>query len=184
MDEKYFVVGGILTNSNQDLLLAYKQFKKSVDSIPMTRKQKEKITYEFKAILLDRSYPQIKRKMLYKLNTFDCKVIYSTSKIIGNINQQEKEKTYIFLLKNIVKSIKDDVIIVTFDAFGNVRFEKNIISEIGKIENVKFIRNEPSFNSKGLQFADNVCGVIRKHLTNNDTEKFYQIIQKKVIEIE
>jgi hypothetical protein len=39
-DEKYFVVGGILVDSQEDLFLAYNQFKKKTLNIPMTRKQK------------------------------------------------------------------------------------------------------------------------------------------------
>lgn len=38
MDEMNFIVGGILTGSEQEMLMAYKQFKKSIDSIPMNRK--------------------------------------------------------------------------------------------------------------------------------------------------
>ena len=48
LDEKVFVVGGIIVNSEKDLLLAYSQFKKQIMNIPMTRKQKENVTYEFK----------------------------------------------------------------------------------------------------------------------------------------
>ncbi len=40
LDEKVFVVSGILANSEKDLLLVYSQFKKQIMSIPMTKKQK------------------------------------------------------------------------------------------------------------------------------------------------
>ena len=179
-DERNFVVGGILVDNEQDMLLAYRQFKKTVGSVPMTRKQKERITYEFKASLLDKTFPQIKRKLLYKLNAFDCNVVYSWYRINKTIKQKEKETIYIELLRKIVKSINDNVIIVVFDSFGNARFEKEIITEISELENVKSIRNDSSFNNKGLQFADNVCGVIRKHLSDIDDDHFYDIIKGKI----
>ena len=46
LDEKVFVVGGVLVDSERDLLIAYTQLKKQILSIPMTRKQKGKVTYE------------------------------------------------------------------------------------------------------------------------------------------
>ena len=183
LDENCFVVGGILVDNEQDMLLAYRQFKKSIDGIPMTRKQKERVTHEFKANLLDKSFPQIKRKLLYKLNAFDCKVIYASANKQKITNQNEKEKTYIRLLSRIVEEINEDVIVVTFDSFGNARFERDIISAISNYKNVKSIRNDLSFNNKGLQFADNVCGVIRKHLSGNDTDDFYKIIESKTVRV-
>ncbi|MBR5340882.1 MAG: DUF3800 domain-containing protein [Erysipelotrichaceae bacterium] len=181
LDENLFVVGGILVDNEQDMLLAYRQFKKSIDSIPMTRKQKERITHEFNASLLDKSFPQIKRKLLYKLNVFDCKVVYASANKHNIKSQKEKEKTYIHLLSRIIEIINEDVIVVTFDSFGNARFERDIISAISNYKNVSSIRNDLSFNNKGLQFADNVCGVIRKHLSGNDADDFYKIIESMTI---
>lgn len=57
IDEKNYVVGGILTNSENDLLLTYNQFKKQVLNMPLTSKQKINITTKFKSTLLDRTYP-------------------------------------------------------------------------------------------------------------------------------
>ena len=74
--EQLFIVGGILANSERDLLLAYRQLKKQISNIPMTRKQKEAVTNEFKSTILERAYPQIKRKLLYKLNSFQCIIVY------------------------------------------------------------------------------------------------------------
>ena len=102
LDEKVFVVGGILVNSEKDLLLAYSQFKKQIMNIPMTRKQKENVTYEFKSSLLDRTYPQIQRKLLYKLNILDCNIVYSYKKLDAKLVQEDKEKFYIELLSKIV----------------------------------------------------------------------------------
>ena len=49
-----------------------------------------------------------------------------------------------------------------------------------KINNIKKITKDSSFNKKGLQFADNVVGVIRKHLSNADEDDFYGIIKIKL----
>ena len=180
LDKNVFVVGGILVDRENDLLLDYKQFKKQVINASMTRKQKDEVSYEFKSTLLERTYPQIKRKMLFKLNTTNCKIVYSYKNISKKVMQEDKENYYIELLSNIVKSIDDDVTIITFDSFGNNRFEEKIIQSISNIENVKSISKDFSFNNKGLQFADNVCGVIRKHISNVDTNNYYEIIKNKI----
>lgn len=176
IDENNFVVGGILANSVNDVDIAYKQLKKQIERIPMTRKQKESVTCELKSTLLDRSFKQIKRKLLYKLQSFDCVVMYNSKKIDGRINQEQKEYIYIQLLKELIKSIEEELIVVTFDEFNNKRFDNNIINEIGCLTNVKEIKKDQSYNNRGLQFADNVCGVIRRHLSDVDKDNLYDII--------
>ena len=183
LDEKVFVVGGILVNSEKDLLLAYSQFKKQIMNIPMTRKQKENVTYEFKSSLLDRTYPQIKRKLLYKLNILDCNIVYSYKKLDAKLVQEDKENFYIELLSKIVSNINEDVTIITFDSFGNTKFENRIVKEIREIKNVKSIIKDESYNNKGLQFADNVVGVIRRKLSDVDDNNFFDIISNRTIEI-
>ena len=88
---------------------------------------------------------------------------------------------YIELLENIVNSINDDVIVITFDNFSNTKFEEKIVERVRKLKNVKSIRKERSYNSKGLQFADNVVGVIRRKLSDVDYNGFYDIIANKII---
>ena len=144
--------------------------------MPLTNKQKINITTEFKSILLDKTYPQIKKKFLYKLNSFNCSVIFSYRKLNSKINKEFAETTYIELLSNIVTSIDDDVIVITFDNFSNVRFEEKIIETIGSINNVKSIKKDYSYNNKGLQFADNVVGVVRRKLSGIDDNDFFDII--------
>ncbi len=158
IDSKYYVVGGILVDNENDLLLVYNQFKKQVLNMSLTNKQKKQITTEFKSTLMDRTYPAIKRKFLYKLRSLDCKIVYSYKTINEKINKDFSERTYIELLSNIVDSINDNVVIVTFDNFSNVKFEENIIETISKLPNVKSIKKDYSYNNKGLQFADNVVG--------------------------
>ena len=181
--EQLFVVGGILADSEEDLLFAYRQLKKQISRIPMTRKQKESVMNEFKSVILERTYPQIKRRLLYKINSFRCTVVYASRHYEGTLYQEEKEKLYISMLAQIVSSIEEPVIIVTFDSFGNVVLETRIVDIVGSLPNVHSIKSDFSYNSKGLQFADNVCGVIRKHITGNDNDGFFEIIRKKTWEI-
>lgn len=183
IDSKYYVVGGVLVNKENDLLFVYNQIKRQILNMSLTDKQKKMITTEFKSTLLDRTFPLIKRKFLYKLNTIDCNVIYSYKEIKQTFNKEYNETTYIDLLTNIVNYINDDVLIVTFDNFSNKKFEDNIIKTIGNIPKVKSIKTDYSYNNKGLQFADNVVGVIRKKLNDNDTNNFYDIISNKVIKL-
>ena len=164
-------------------MLAYSQFKKQIMNIPMTRKQKENVTYEFKSSLLDRTYPQIKRKLLYKLNILDCNIVYSYKKLDAKLVQEDKENFYIELLSKIVSNINEDVTVITFDSFGNTKFENRIVKEIREIKNVKSIIKDESYNNKGLQFADNVVGVIRRKLSDVDNNNFFDIISNKTIEI-
>ena len=101
----------------------------------------------------------------------------------GILYQDAKETLYVSMLLQIVSSISEPVIVVTFDAFGNAAFEKKIIQEVGCMSNVYSIKQDFSYNSKGLQFAENVCGVIRKHITGNDSDGFFEIIEKRIWEI-
>ena len=184
IDENFYVVGGILVDNENELLLVYNQFKKQVLKMPLTNKQKINITTEFKSILLDKTYPQIKKKFLYKLNSINCSVIFSYRKLNSKMNKEFAETTYIELLSNIVTSIDDDVIVITFDNFSNVRFEEKIIETIGSINNVKSIKKDYSYNNKGLQFADNVIGVVRRKLSGIDDNDFFDIISNRIIKID
>ena len=184
IDENFYVVGGIFVDNESELLLVYNQFKKQVLKMPLTNKQKINITTEFKSILLDKTYPQIKKKFLYKLNSINCSVIFSYRKLNSKMNKEFAETTYIELLSNIVTSIDDDVIVITFDNFSNVRFEEKIIETIGSINNVKSIKKDYSYNNKGLQFADNVVGVVRRKLSGIDDNDFFDIISNRIIKID
>jgi len=179
-DEKLFVVGGILVDSENDLFLVYNQFKKQFNEIPMTRKQKERISFELKSTILESSYPQIKRKLLYKLNLLNCDIVFSYRELDRKLTQDIKEDYYLSCLKQIASNVLDDLTIITVDELGSVKFETKVINELSNIDNVKLIKKDYSFANKGLQFADNVVGVVRKHIGNLDEENFYDIIAKKV----
>ena len=149
----------------------------------MTRKQKEKILYDFKSTLLENSYSQIKRKMLYKLNNVNCRIVYSSKTLESKLFEKDKQEIYIELLSKVVNAVNDELTIIIFDSFGNHKFENRIINTIKKYNNVISVESDYSFNNKGLQFADNVCGVIRRHLLETDNNDFYKIIEKKVIKV-
>ena len=72
---------------------------------------------------------------------------------------------------------------ITFDNFSNTKFEDKIIDTISNLKNVKSIKKDYSYNNKGLQFADNVVGVIRKKLSNVDDNGFFDIISNRTIEV-
>lgn len=179
-DNNVFVVGGVLISNEVELLNTYKHFKKSAVNSLKTRRDIEKVCNEFKSVLLDKSYPKIKRKLLNSINESNISVVYSVEYLQEKLYQDTKEKIYIDLLSRIVKGIDEPVLIITFDSFGNKKFEDRIKSEIGNIDNVSKITCDYSYNCKGLQFADNVCGVIRRNLSGIDEHEFYKIIENIV----
>ena len=127
--EQVFVVGGILADSEEDLIFAYRQLKKQISRIPMTRKQKESVTNEFKSVILERSYPQIKRKLLYKINSFRCQVVYISRRFEGILYQDAKETLYVSMLLQIVSSISEPVTLLEMTVTDSLRLSKR---EYGK----------------------------------------------------
>jgi hypothetical protein len=93
----------------------------------------------------------------------------------------DKEKTYIRLLKKIVSSIETDLNIV-YDEFRLRRFHNNIEVELMKLDNVISIRSANSQSNKPLQFADIICGTVRRYHQDQDGE-MYNLIKDKVIDI-
>lgn len=180
INENTFVVGGILIENDTEHFVAYNQFKKQIKEIPLTRKQKDRITFEFKSTLLEQSFPKIKRKLLYKLIALNCDIVYSSKNLTSNINQELKQNYYIKCLSNIINNINNELIIVTIDELGNKKFENNVFDKVNKYENVKSITKDNSFNNKGLQFADNVVNIIRKHISKIDKNNFYELVAGKV----
>ncbi|MCD7809869.1 MAG: hypothetical protein LUH02_11050, partial [Erysipelotrichaceae bacterium] len=51
--DDYFIVAGLLTESKDKTDFAYKHFKKGLNYLKITPKEKQKVFYEFKATLLD-----------------------------------------------------------------------------------------------------------------------------------
>lgn len=75
----------------------------------------------------------------------------------------------------------DDEVAVYFDSFKKKDFEDKIKERISKIDNVILIESKDSLNNKGIQFADNICSVVRRYLSNNDENNYYDIIKDNVI---
>ncbi len=57
--------------------MAYKQFKKKVNTMKLKPKIKKKIFNEFKSTILDREFQRIKVKMLKEILQIDNQIIYS-----------------------------------------------------------------------------------------------------------
>ena len=181
--EEYFIVAGLLASSEHDVNLAYKKFKKSVQNYPLTTKAKQKIFLEFKSTLIDIRFQKIKIKMLQQVKEIEGVVLYSCYvKKQKNMKQILKESVYITLLSNIINSI-DEPINVIFDEFKNKRFEDLIIETFESFDNVKTIAPRDSQELPGLQFADNVCSVVRLHLTEHDKNNYYSYIKSMIKEV-
>lgn len=178
----YFIVTGLLVPSQKSIEIAYKQFKKKVNTMKLKPKIKEKIFNEFKSTILDREFQRIKVKMLEEIMQVENQTIYSCYLKKGeNFNQSMKEEQYINLLNNIVSFIKKDVDII-FDSFNKADFEQKIIESISQHSNVISIQSKNSFDDPGIQFVDNLCSVIR--LSYLDSKNYYySIIGDKVIQV-
>lgn len=110
-------------------------------------------------------------------------VIYSCFyKKETNLKQSIKEKIYIQSLKKIVSSITDEIEII-YDEFRIERFEYKIKKIIETYQNVKRIIPMNSELEAGLMYVDNLCSVIRLHLSNEDKYKFYDYIKDISIEV-
>ncbi|MDO4500864.1 MAG: DUF3800 domain-containing protein [Erysipelotrichaceae bacterium] len=180
---EYFIVTGLLLNNEYETNGVYKKFKKYVNSLSLIQKDKVTLFREFKSTLMDRRFQRIKLKLLDEINNIDNRVIYTTYiKKNHPILQGVKEKEYIRLITRIIESIDLEIDIV-FDGFNKKDFESKIIDKLNKLENVKSVRAGDSQKECGLQFADNMCGVIRLHLTNKDEWNFYKRIEKNVIKL-
>ena len=182
-DQNVFVVGGVITNSKEEIVKTYNKLKKNLKKTPFTRKQKLKFMNEFKSVVLDKSFPKIKTKVLVYITSSNIDIIYSYKKITGKLKQEAKEILYLKLIKNIINHINDDIVVITFDSFNNTRLNSKIEKEIKELRNVKEVLCMNSYDSKGLQFADNVVGTIRRHISGIDINNDYEIISNKVISV-
>ena len=181
-NDEYFIVTGLLVESEKTINDAYYSFKKRVKRYKISSKQKGVLFTEFKSTFIDHQFQSVKRKMMEVVKTTDGSVIYSAYfKKTKHINQSLKEIVYIRLLKNIVLSIINPIDIV-FDEFKNLSFEHNIIGSVGILSNVLSIKSADSQLITGLQFADNLCSVIRMYLSKDDSNNYFDIIKDIVIQ--
>ena len=179
----FFIVAGLLVKSKEDVVLAYNHFKKSINNIPISAREKSILFTEFKATLLDRKYKKIKIRMLEELTNIKPVILYSCYyKENALFNQKCKEDIYIKLLSKIVLELNDRATVI-FDLFNKKDFENKIKDNITRLENIDNIIGINSRLEEGLQFIDNLCSVIRLHKSKTDKFNFYTKIEKFLKEI-
>lgn len=182
-NDNYFIVTGLLVESQHDIDLIYSQFKKKAKKINISDKKKAQLFTEFKSTLMDRNYQKLKITMLSELSSIDHYVIYSCYLKKDRIFPQSlKEDVYIQLLSKIVKSASVELDVI-FDTFNKKDFESNIIKAISSLPLVKSIASCDSQKNPGLQYVDNLCSTCRHHLANDDPNNFYDIIKEKIREV-
>lgn len=156
--------------------------KKKLKSMKISPKEKQKVFYEFKAVLLDRHYQRVKVKMLEEICQLEHSILFTAYiKKDGIFSQNQKEEQYVLMLDRIVQSIEEEIDII-FDGFNKIDFEERIISKISEHPNVISIQSGESFAEAGLQFIDNICSAIRLNETNGNTD-FYKMIEKHIIKV-
>ncbi len=179
-DDKYFLVGGILVPKEDSLQGLYKKVRSKIKHHKYSMKAKNELLTELKDYQINKRYRRLKKYILQKLSTIG--VFYYC--MIGkkkHFKQVDKERTYIKLLKKIIKSVNCDVNVV-YDDFKLLRFHNNISVEVLKLENVISVNSAKSQECKSLQFSDIVVGTIRRYYKELDIE-MYKIISAKVIDI-
>ena len=179
-DSNYFVVGGILVKDKKILVRIHKSITKLIKRQKYSPKTKSLLLTELKDYQLNKSYRILKRTILKELEDSGS-YYYSLYIKKRHFKQVDKEKMYIRLLKKIVSRI-DSRINIVYDEFRLQRFHNNIEVELMKLDNVLSIESGNSQSNKSLQFADIICGTIRRYHQDQDTEMF-NLIKDKVIDI-
>jgi len=179
-DDDYFVVGGILVNEEDTLVSIHKKITKIIKRQKYSIKTKSNLLTELKDYQLNKSYRKLKRTILSELEDSGS-YYYSLYIKKKHFKQVDKENVYIRLLKKIASNIETDISIV-YDEFRLRRFHNNIEVELMKLDNVVSIESANSQSNKSLQFADIICGTIRRYHQDQDTE-MYNLIEEKVIDI-
>ena len=121
--------------------------------------------------------------MIEEISEMECCIIYSCYvKKDSPFVQFLKEQVYIELLSRIVASISEDVSII-FDKFNLPAFETRIVQTISKYKNVQAIMPQDSQTEPGLQFADNICSILRHKKTTNVASEYYKLLENKIREV-
>lgn len=182
-NEDFFIIGGLLVESERATELAYKKFKKSVRDMKIPNKYKSKVFTEFKATYLDHDYSRIKIKILEEIKSLEGCIIFSCYEKKGvKFNQVLKESVYITLLSEILVLVDKETKVI-FDRFGKTDFEERIVCSVKINEHIQSIIPMDSQNVPGLQFADNVCSVIRLSKSGIDEYGYYNMISDKIVEV-
>ena len=182
-NEEFFIVAGLLVESDSVVQASYKHFKKSIRGMHIPDRYKAKVYTEFKSTLLDRDYRRIKQRMLVEIQELNGAIIYSCRLKKGTkLNQILKESLYITLLSSIFGELHEETTVI-FDRFGKTDFEDNIKECANAYPCIRDIHPRDSQEEPGLQFIDNICSVLRLHRTRKDSENFYSLIEKMVREV-
>ena len=182
-DTQYFVVSGILFNSQEEAENIYKVFKNKILNYRIPENLRAQLFTEFKATILDTRYQKIKIKMLETINSVDNIIIYfAYIKKEKKIKQSIKEKIYLKAIRSIVAFIGTDIDVV-FDGFSKNEFVNNIRDLLMSLNNVNSATPGDSQLVPGLQFVDNVCSVVRRYKSGTDKYGFYEIIKHNVKEV-
>lgn len=182
-NDRYFIVAGLLAESEQSVDLAYKKFKKDIKEYKIPEKYKSKVYMEFKSVYLDHDYSKIKSKMLEEIHQIDGCILYSCFiKKNSKFNQVLKESVYITLLSSIMSALDSNTDVI-FDRFGKDDFEKRIVECAKTNKNIASIVPRDSQLIPGLQFADNICSVIRMYKSGEDEYSYYDLISDIVEEV-
>lgn len=179
----YFIVAGLLANSENDVENAYRGFKKSIKGLKVSEKAKSKIYTEFKSTLIDRNYYRVKEKLLESVSALDAEVVFSCyRKRTDKLNQIQKEAVYITLISNILAALPETTDVI-FDRFGIADFENNIVLAADNYASVSSIMPADSQIVHGLQFADNLCSTIRYHVSDEDHRDYFRWIKSMTKEV-
>ena len=76
-NEDYFIVTGLLVESQNDIDLIYSRFKKKAKNLNISDKKRAQLFTEFKSTLMDRNYQKLKISMLSELSSMEHYIIYS-----------------------------------------------------------------------------------------------------------
>ena len=185
-NDDLFLVGGLLVESREAAIYAYKKFKKRIRDFKIPDRYRVELYREFKSTLLDRDYPRVKARMLEEITQLNCKLVYACySKPNTPFVQEMKESVYISLLSRIASFIGEDISII-FDAFNIPSFDQKIVDELSKLKSVQAIMGRNSQSEPGLQLADNLCSVYRHSKEANqkplETE-WYKMLENMIVEI-
>ena len=182
-NDEFFIVTGLLIDSRETADIIFKRFKKKAYNMSVAKRDKARLFTEFKSTFLDKHYQRIKVKMIESLAEEEHRIIYSCFiKKNKSFPQNFKEDTYIAMVSKIVLNIEQDISII-FDSFNKEDFETRIIDRISTYSNVQAIMARDSQLEHGLQLVDNMCSIIRLHMSNTDDYGFYEMIKNWVTEV-
>lgn len=77
-NEDYFIVTGLLVESQNDIDLIYSRFKKKAKNLNISDKKRAQLFTEFKSTLMDRNYQKLKISMLSELSSIEHYNLCST----------------------------------------------------------------------------------------------------------